>query len=74
MPVYVAARRHRHGDRAQQHADETGEAEEASGALDGVAQLRTRIRDVAQALPGALVGAQPELEAIDTVAFPREQP
>ena len=73
VPVHVAARGHRHRDRAQQHAHQARQAQEAPGALHGVADLGARLGDVPQALTGALVGDEPGLEGIDARALAGEQ-
>jgi hypothetical protein len=73
MSVYVSTRRHCHGDRRQQHAHETGETQETARPLDRVADLRTGIRDVTQALASLLVCAEPCLEGLDAIAIARKE-
>ncbi len=73
MTLHVAPRGHRDPDRAQQHADEAREAQEAAGAIHGVLDLRARFRDIAQAFAAVLVGREPGLQLLDLRALAREQ-
>ena len=55
VAVDIAARCHGDRDRAQQHAHQAREAQETAGAIDGVADLRAGVGDIAQPLAGTLV-------------------
>ena len=65
MPLHVAARGHRHGDGAQQHGHEAGDAEETCRTVDGRFDLRSRVFDVLDFLVRLLVGFEPVLERGD---------
>ncbi len=69
----IATCRHRDGDRAQQHADQARETQEAASSVHGAFDLRTGIRYVPQALAALLVSAQPALEELDPLARAGEQ-
>jgi len=69
----VAPRRHGDRDRAQQHAHEARETQEAPGTVHGVAHLGARLGDIAQPLAATLVRSEPALEVIDTRAIAGEQ-
>ena len=73
MPLHVTPRGHRHGNGAQQNADEARKTQEAARAIDGVLDLRARLRDVEQPLAALLVRAEPGLEFIDARAVACEQ-
>ena len=73
MSLHVPPGRHRNGDSAQQNADEARKAQEPPGAIDGVLDLRARLRDVENALAALLVRDEPGLELIDARAIAREQ-
>jgi hypothetical protein len=72
VPVHVATRRHGDRDRAQQHAHQARETQEASRAVDGVAYLRAGLGDVAQPPPGSLVGDEPG-RGLDAATLAGEQ-
>ncbi len=69
----IATRRHRDGDRTQQNTNQTREAEEAACAIYCALDLRTRVRNIAQALTPLLVRTQPGLEGIDRLTGASEQ-
>ncbi len=69
----VTPRGHRHRRGAKQYRHETGEAQEASRAIDRAFDLRAGIGDVTQPLTRALVRLQPVFEERDVLGSTGEE-
>ena len=62
MALHITPRGHRNCNGAEKNADQTRKTQETAGAIDGILDLRTFLRDVEQSLAALLVREQPALE------------